>query len=81
MTVYNCEQDRLRAQVHSNTEAIRYLKEKLEMVQYEMGVDIGTGTEQKVIEILEDGIQSLKGESKEMRRRIKELNQVDADSL
>ena len=32
MTVYNCEQDRLRAQVHSNTEAIRYLKEKLEMV-------------------------------------------------
>ena len=46
-----------------------------------MGVDIGTGTEQEVIEILEDGIQSLKGESKEMRRRIKELNQVDADSL
>ena len=80
MTVYNCEQDRLRDQVHSNTEAIRYLKEKLEMVHYEMGVD-HMGTEQKVIGILEDGIQSLKGESKEMRRRIKELNQVDADSL
>ena len=80
MTVYNCEQDLLIDQVHSNTLAIRYLKEKLEMVHDELVPDY-MGTEQKVIGVLEDGIQSLKGKSKEMRRRIKELNHVDADSL
>ena len=80
MTTYECEQDYLRDQVHSNTLAIRYLKEKLEMVHYELVPDY-MGTEQAVIRVLEDGIQSLKGESKEMRRRIKELNAMDADSL
>mgnify|MGYP001299513050 FL=1 len=80
MTVYNCEQDLLRDQVHSNTLAIRYLKEKLEMVHDELVPDY-MGTEQKVIGVLEDGIQSLKEKSKEMRRRIKELNHLEADSL
>ena len=80
MTSYDSEQDYLRDQVHSNTLAIRYLKEKLEIILDEMVPDY-MGTEHKVIGVLEDGIQSLKTESKEMRRRIKELNAMDADSL
>ncbi len=80
MTTYKCEQDYLRDQVHSNTLAIRYLKEKLEMAHDELVPDY-MGTEQKVIGVLEDGIQSLKEDSKEMRKRIKELNDADADSL
>lgn len=80
MTSYNSEQDYLRDQVHSNTLAIRYLKEKLEITLDEMVPDF-MGTEQKVIGVLEDGIQSLKEESKEMRKRIKELNDMDAGSL
>ena len=39
------------------------------------------GTEQRVIGVLEDGINSLKRESKDMRRRIKELDDADPDSL
>ena len=80
MTSYACEQDLLRDQVYSNTLAIRYLKEKLEMLPHEMMPDF-MGTEQKVIGVFENGIKSLKRESKEMRRRIKELDDADADSL
>ena len=80
MTTYSSEQDYLRDQVRSNTLAIRYLEEKLEITFDEMVPDY-MGTEQKVIGVLEDGIRSLKEESKEMRRRIKELNDKDADSL
>ena len=76
MTTYKCEQDLLRDQVYSNTLAIRYLKDKLEMLPHEMMPDF-MGTEQKVIEVFEDGIKSLKRESKEMRKRIKELNTND----
>lgn len=76
MTSYDSEQDYLKDQVYSNTLAIRYLQQKLEMIGDELLPDY-MGTEQKVIGVLEEGIQSLKEESKEMRRRIKELNAED----
>lgn len=73
MTSYACEQDYLRDQIRSNRLAVKYLEEKLELVEFELMPDY-LGTEIKVIDILESGIKSLKGESKEMRKRIKELD-------
>ena len=59
--------------------AVKYLEEKLEMVEVELLPDY-MGTETKVIEILESGIKSLKDENKRMRRRIKELDLKDDDT-
>lgn len=75
MTSYDCEQDYLKDQIYSNKLAVKYLEEKLEMVEFELTPDY-LGTEMKVINIIESGIKSLKGESEEMRRRIKELDAI-----
>lgn len=58
---------------------MKYLEEKLEMVEVELLPDY-MATETKVIEILESGIKSLKDENKRMRRRIKELDVKDDDT-
>ena len=79
MTSYACEQDYLKDQIHSNRLAVKYLEEKLEMVEVELMPDY-LGTETKVINILGSGIKSLKEESKQMRKRIKELDAKDADT-
>jgi hypothetical protein len=77
MTSYACEQDYLKDQIYSNKLAVKYLVEKLDMVVVEMMRD-HIGTETKVIDILETGIKSLKSESKKMRKRIKQINAIDA---
>ena len=79
MTSYACEQDYLKDQIHSNRLAVKYLEEKIEMVEVELMPDY-LGTEIKVIDILESGIKSLKEENKQMRRRIKELDAKGADT-
>lgn len=63
----------------SNRLAVKYLEEKLEMVEVELLPDY-MATETKVIEILESGIKSLMDENKRMRRRIKELDVKDDDT-
>lgn len=78
MTVYDTEQDYLKDQIRSNRLAIKYLEEKLEIVELELLPDF-LGTETKVIEILDSGIKSLKLSSKTMRKRIKELDAKDDD--
>lgn len=77
MTSYACEQDYLKDQIYSNKLAVKYLEEKLDMVVVDLMRD-HMGTETKVIDILEAGIKSLKNESKKMRKRIKELDAIDA---
>ena len=77
MTSYACEQDYLKDQIYSNKLAVKYLEEKLDMAVVDLMRD-HMGTETKVIDIFQGGIKSLKNESKKMRKRIKELDAIDA---
>lgn len=52
MTVYDTEQDCLKDQIRSNRLTIKYLEEKLELVELELLPDF-SGTTTKVIEILD----------------------------
>ena len=73
MTSYNTEQDYLRDQIRSNNLAIKFLQEKIKLIQYEFTFDY-LGTERKIEKALLDGINALKADSKEKRSQIKELD-------
>jgi len=73
MTSYNTEQDYLRDQIRSNNLAIKFLQEKIKLIQYEFTFDY-LGTERKIETALLDGINALKADSKEKRIQIKKLD-------
>ena len=74
MITYVNEKDYLRAQIRSNNLAIKHFNEQLEEVFIQEDF---IGTADKVFDGYEKIIELIKLDSKEMRKRIKEL---DADN-
>ena len=76
MTVFRNEQEGLRYSISSNNSAIKYFTQRLEkMPFYEFYGDFGT--DGAIRSGYEEIIKLIKLDSKEMRKRIKELDSVD----
>ena len=82
MTTYIKEQDYLRAQIRGNNLAIKHFTQQLEEVFIQEDF---IGTADKVFDGYEKIIELIKLDSKEMRKKIKELDadrikELDADN-
>ena len=77
MTTYVNEKDYLRDQIKSNNLAIKHFTQQLKEVFFQEDF---IGTADKVFDGYEKFIELIKLDSKEMRKRIKELDSEDEEN-